>query len=438
MKATEIANGVRAYFKKHDWHFDEKMTDEKDTVLFLTHMAAEDGRLLKGYAVTVVCRDDQIQAVFVPPVTVARKFFPAVSEYFGRINSQYIVGKWVLDYDDGEPRWEFVKEVENLKPGTDDVMDDLIGFSGVICDKYAEGIVKILMGNMSPEELVCDDEEDNCGDDPKPVAKTRSKKRGRPRKAKKEDAKRLDAHTNELPRDYSLKGLNIEGKIPLEEIVQAVKCFKEEKCDVDAPRLNILLSGVPGSGKTVFVKYLAHQIGMPLRTVKASDILSCFVGGTERKISRVFAEAKKKGEILFLDEMDSLLVDRHGAEHAWEVSQTNTLLQEMESFTGIVIGATNLVENLDSAVMRRFTYKLRLAYLTDEGKALFFKRYFNAQLTDEQQRRLDSIERLTPGDFRTVKESLFYLKDKQNNDARLDALAAESAAKGQLRARIGF
>ena len=197
-----------------------------------------------------------------------------------------------------------------------------------------------------------------------------------------------------------------------------------------------IITGIPG--KTAFAKYLANEVGAQLRMVRASDILSCFVGGTERRISHVFAEAKRKHEILFLDEIDGLLLDRRGAEHSWERTQTNMLLQELETFSGVMIGATNLVEHLDAAVMRRFTYKLRLSYLTDEGKALFFKRYFNAPLTAEQQRRLNTIDRLTPGDFRTVKESLYYLADKQNNDARLDALECESAAKGPSWAKIGF
>jgi len=434
------AKEVRAWFKSQGWDFKEGNTADGD-IVFLTRLAAAEGLLFKGYVVEVVCRNGQIQTVFVPPIQVEKKFFPAVSEYFGRINSMYRVGKWVLDYQDGEPRWEYLKEVEKLEPGAEEVMDDLIGFSALICNRYTEGILKIIMSTMTPEEAIEDAEEaskddaDHGDDEPTPA----TKKHGKRKSGKSSTKKRSDAPTNELPRDYSLQGLNVGGKVSLEEIIKAVRRFREKKCaDVDAPRLNILLSGVPGAGKTAFAKYLANEIGAPLRTVKASDILSCLVGGTERKISRVFAEAKKKGEILFLDEIDSLLTDRRGAEHSWEMSQTNTLLQEMEAFSGIMIGATNLVENLDSAVMRRFTYKLRLSYLTDEGKALFFKRYFNTPLTEEQQRRLDSIDKLTPGDFRTVKESLYYLADKQNNDARLDALESESAAKGQSRAKIGF
>lgn len=88
--------------------------------------------------------------------------------------------------------------------------------------------------------------------------------------------------------------------------------------------------------------------------------------------------------------------------------------------------------------MRRFTYKIKLDYLTDEGKDIFFRRYFKTRLTAAEKMRLQAIDRLTPGDFRTVREELFYLAGKQTNEDRLAALEAESALKGQASSKIGF
>lgn len=78
------------------------------------------------------------------------------------------------------------------------------------------------------------------------------------------------------------------------------------------------------------------------------------------------------------------------------------------------------------------------AELTNEGKGVPFKRYFRTSLSDEERARLRAIPNLTPGDFRTVREELYYLKGRQTNAARLEALEAESAAKGLARAKIGF
>ena len=239
---------------------------------------------------------------------------------------------------------------------------------------------------------------------------------------------------------YALDGLNLTTPVPLKDIVAAVKKFRDGsgRPDVDAPRLNILLSGAPGSGKTAFVKYLAKEVGAPLRTLKASDLISRYSGDTEKQIAEAFEAAKTNGEILFLDEIDSFLQDRSRADKSWEVSQVNELLQQMEEFEGVMVGATNFADNLDRAVLRRFTYKLKLDYLTDEGKGIFFQRYFKTPLTDEERSRLNGIANLTPGDFRTVRESLYYLSDRQTNTARLNALEAESEAKGLKRAKIGF
>ena len=68
----------------------------------------------------------------------------------------------------------------------------------------------------------------------------------------------------------------------------------------------------------------------------------------------------------------------------------NELLQQMEEFEGVMIGATNFAENLDKAVLRRFTYKIKLDYLTDEGKGIFFRRYFKTRLTAAEKIRLQA------------------------------------------------
>lgn len=246
-----------------------------------------------------------------------------------------------------------------------------------------------------------------------------------------------------LPANYSLEGLNFKGKIPLEKIVTAVKKFRDgtAKADVDRPRLNLLLSGAPGSGKSAFVRYLAKEVGSSLKEYRASDLLSRWIGETEKGIAKAFKEAKKENAILFIDEVDSFLQSRSRADHGWEVSQVNEMLQQMEAFGGVLVAATNNRDKLDEAVARRFTFKLELDYLTAEGKELFFDRYFKTDLTEAEKRRLAEIDHLTPGDFRTVKELLFYTCEEEDNAKRLTALEDEAAVKEVNRkkmATIGF
>ena len=226
--------------------------------------------------------------------------------------------------------------------------------------------------------------------------------------------------------------------------MEAVRAFQKHKgtLDPDRPRMNLLLCGAPGTGKTEFVKYLGSILNTKVNVRMGSDLLSMWVGGTEQNIARAFREAEAEHAILFLDEIDGLVQSRTNAQRSWEVTQVNELLHQMENFNGVMIGATNFIKNLDQAIMRRFTFKLQFNFLDDNGKQLFFERMFKTSLTDTELQRLNLIPNLAPGDFRTVRQSLFYYGGEVTNAQRLDALEREAAAKqgGGLAAKgkIGF
>ena len=243
-------------------------------------------------------------------------------------------------------------------------------------------------------------------------------------------------------RDYSLDGMNIKGDIGLPNIIEAVGNYWREMEDgtsaPDQPRMNLLFWGPPGTGKTEFAKYLAKKLDHPLVVKMGSDLLSMWVGGTEKNIRNAFEEAEADNAILFLDEIDGLVQDRSGAKRSWEVTQVNELLHRMENFKGVMIGATNFLSNLDAAIMRRFTFKLQFDYLGGEGKRIFFERIFGTRLTDAEAARLAAIPHLAPGDFRTVRQSLHYLGSSTTNAMRLGGLESESALKKEAGRRIGF
>ena len=243
--------------------------------------------------------------------------------------------------------------------------------------------------------------------------------------------------------DYSLEGLNIRGSLPLDRIVETVRRFrKDDKTGIDRPRMNILLSGAPGTGKTEFVKYLGAQLGAKVVVKMGSDLLNMYVGGTEKLIRQAFAQAEAEKAILFLDEIDGLVQSRERSHHSWEVTQVNELLHQMENFRGVMIGATNFSANLDAAILRRFTFKIEFDYLDDAGKILFFERMFDTKLTATEAAHLAGIPRLAPGDYRTVRQSLFYLDKDVTNMERLEALEHESEVKNSNRfadkGKVGF
>lgn len=243
--------------------------------------------------------------------------------------------------------------------------------------------------------------------------------------------------------DYSLEGLNIKGSLSLDRIVDAIRNFQQGSDGaIDRPRMNLLLSGAPGTGKTEFVKYLGSVLNTKVVVKMGSDLLNMYVGGTEQNIRRAFDEAEAEKAILFLDEIDGLVQSRERAMRSWEVTQVNELLHRMENFNGVMIGATNFSANLDAAILRRFTFKLEFDYLDEVGKKLFFERMFRTTLTPEEYHELAQIPMLAPGDFRTVRQSFFYLGGQVSNRDYIEALARESEVKNTNKfapkSKIGF
>lgn len=442
---------IREWLKKGDWKFEESREDGGNYMV-QTGLASDSG-VYRGYDIKLVVREDDVQSLFYPPVRATDKTMPCVMEYLMRVNHRVRLGKFTIDLDDGEIRYEYVVGAPLIRMDPDEYVSDLMALPSYVLERYISGLAAVTLGVKTPEQAFkdCDlenpvtsDEEGGEARDPvgSDFRSEKDKKcRGRKGRGRNPSGKKTASTATKVSpaKDYALEGLNILGDVPLEKIVAAVRRFRAGKHSESAPRLNILLSGVPGSGKTAFANYLAQAVGAPIHTVRANELLRSRVGETERLLAEVFDTAREKGEILFLDEIDSFLQNRQNATQAWEVTQVNELLQQLESFNGVVLGATNFAERLDPAVLRRFTYKLKLDYLTDEGKEIFFDRYFKAPLSDEERTCLHAIDRLTPGDFRTVRESLHYLSDAiPSNAERLKALQAESDAKGLAPHRMGF
>lgn len=250
------------------------------------------------------------------------------------------------------------------------------------------------------------------------------------------------------PDGYSLDGLNVSGAVSPAKLLDAVGKYlrdRDESLRSKANRqpMSMLFSGPPGTGKTELVKHMGRVLDRRVLTRLGGDLLDKFVGGTEERIRQAFAEAETDDAILFLDEVDGMLQSREHASRSWEVTQVNELLHRMENFEGVLVAATNFVQSLDRAVLRRFTFKLEFGYLTDEGKRLLFERVFasfgDMHMNPEQEARLLRIPDLSPGDFRTVRQGLIFVDGAVTVPTLLEELERESALKRQGTAmRVGF
>jgi SpoVK/Ycf46/Vps4 family AAA+-type ATPase len=233
---------------------------------------------------------------------------------------------------------------------------------------------------------------------------------------------------------YHLDYLNVDSRYSIDQIATSLKIN---------PSAAMCFYGLPGTGKTALAEHLAKELDRPLLAKRASDILSKWVGGSEKNIANMFREAQHEGAIFFLDEADSLLRNRESATKSWEVSQVNELLQQMERFEGIFICATNLFADLDAAVLRRFTFKISFKAMTLQQRERMFVQEAllgdTASLDESSQRRLHMLHSLVPGDFSVIKRQSRILGTTPKSADFLAELEAECRMKSNKQSRaIGF
>lgn len=166
---------------------------------------------------------------------------------------------------------------------------------------------------------------------------------------------------------------------------------------------SLCLYGEPGTGKSLYARYLANKLGIEVILKRASDLISKYVGETEQNIANAFAEAKNKGAMLIFDEADSFLQNRQNANRSWEIAQVNEMLTWMESHEYPFVCTTNLLATLDEASLRRFTFKIRFDFLTPEQVNYGINHFFGIQEVDS------NLKGLTAGDFATVKKKAEFL-----------------------------
>ena len=134
----------------------------------------------------------------------------------------------------------------------------------------------------------------------------------------------------------------------------------------------LLFYGLPGCGKTMAAKLIAKALGKTLKPIGAAEIETMEPGGAERAIISAFEEAQRENHVLFFDECDSLVSSRENMGQIM-AAQVNQLLTSLEHYDGVVIFATNRIEELDSAIERRLTAKIEFPLPDLESREKIYK-----------------------------------------------------------------
>lgn len=147
------------------------------------------------------------------------------------------------------------------------------------------------------------------------------------------------------------------------------------------PKQKLLFWGPPGCGKTFTADFIAHELGLPLGTIRISAVISSFLGDTASHVQKLFDLASKQSMVLLLDEIDAIAKNRDDRNDIGELKRVvNSLLQAMDAFTSetsIVIAASNHQYMLDPAIWRRFDEIVRFPLPTETERQQYLELLLN-------------------------------------------------------------
>lgn len=176
------------------------------------------------------------------------------------------------------------------------------------------------------------------------------------------------------------------------------------------PSLNLLFHGAPGTGKSHSARHLAELVDRPVMVRRSSDLLNPYIGMTERGVAEAFAEARRAGAVLVIDEIDVFIFDRTKAVRTWEASLVSEFLVQLEQGPGMVIGTTNMSDVIDAAAKRRFAGRVSFDYLPSRTFLETYKRMLGSlasgRLSAGNARRLLGIRNGTAAGLASVRRML--------------------------------
>lgn len=154
-----------------------------------------------------------------------------------------------------------------------------------------------------------------------------------------------------------------------------------------------LFTGSPGTGKTMAAQVIAGALQLDLFRIDLSNVVSKYIGESSKNIERILARAKNMNVVLLFDEADSLFgkrTDIKDAHDRYANTDTNYLLQAIESYPGIVILSSNKKSNIDSGFTRRLRYVLEFSKPDATQRLLIWKKILGEMTDDNTLTKLEA------------------------------------------------
>jgi len=192
--------------------------------------------------------------------------------------------------------------------------------------------------------------------------------------------------------------------------------------------LSALFAGGSGTGKTLAAEVLAHELDLDLYLIDLSQVVSKYIGETEKNLARVFAAAEEGGAVLLFDEADALFGKRsevRDSHDRYANIEVSYLLQRMESYRGLAILTTNRKDALDEAFLRRIRFVVQFPFPDAALRAEIWRRIFPAATPTEglDPGRLAQLN-LTGGHIRNVALGAAFLAADLGEPVRMTHVLA--------------
>jgi ATPase family protein associated with various cellular activities (AAA) len=184
----------------------------------------------------------------------------------------------------------------------------------------------------------------------------------------------------------------------VQEFLSVAKCHAELEGQNISGSMSLLIYGPPGCGKSRLARFVAQELELPLYIARLDGLISSFLGSTAKNIRALFEFASRTPCVLFLDEFDAIAKLRGDTNELGELKRVvNSFVQNLDTLGShsIVIAATNHEELLDSAVWRRFSYRIEFTHPTAELRGAMWEQFLKP--LNFSHREIDLLVNLSDG-----------------------------------------